>query len=144
MVIDQAHHQRYVLPATGEVKIGRGSDVDIVLNDNSVSRHHAIVRTSNASIVTIEDLGSANGTKVQGSTLRKNTHTRLHRYDLIEVGTVQIILQYVDSPARTCLFCPTGEFENRVSNACARANQDRSSLSLVAISGIPLGACASL
>ncbi len=144
MVIDQAHHQRYVLPKTGDVRIGRGSDVDIVLNDDSVSRHHAIVRTSNASIVTIEDLGSANGTKVQGGLLRKNTHTPLHRYDLIEIGAVQIILQYVDSPARTCLFCSTSEFENRVRNACARATQERSNLSLVAISGIPLSACASL
>ncbi len=144
MVIDQAHHQRYVLPKTGEVKIGRGSDVDIVLNDDSVSRHHAIVRTSNAGIVTIEDLGSANGTKVQGAVVRKNTHTPLHRYDLIEIGAVQIILQYVDSPARTCIFCPTSEFENRVSNACARATQERSNLSLVEISGIPHSACTSL
>ncbi len=48
-----------------EIKIGRGSKNEIVIHDNEVSREHAILRhTENG--YEIEDLGSSNGTYVNG------------------------------------------------------------------------------
>jgi hypothetical protein len=47
-------------------RIGRGSDADIRLDDPGVSRHHAEVRVSGADVV-LRDLGSTNGTYVNGT-----------------------------------------------------------------------------
>lgn len=48
------------------VTIGRHPDCDVVLNDSEVSRQHAEVRREDDSFV-IVDLGSLNGTKVNGA-----------------------------------------------------------------------------
>ena len=52
------------------LRIGRGRDMDVVLRDGSVSRHHLNLTVSPPSVVgdgrsyRLEDLGSTNGTKV--------------------------------------------------------------------------------
>lgn len=50
-------------------RIGRLDDNDIVLNDDEVSRHHAVIIDTGGSFV-ITDQGSANGVEVQGQLLR--------------------------------------------------------------------------
>jgi DNA-binding winged helix-turn-helix (wHTH) protein len=57
-------NQRYAL-RDGEVVIGRGSDAGIRVDSGGVSRHHAriVIRGSK---VSVEDLGSKNGTFVDG------------------------------------------------------------------------------
>jgi hypothetical protein len=52
-----------------EVVIGR-QEADLVLEDPEVSRRHAVLRRSGESVV-IEDLGSTNGTFVEGERIRK-------------------------------------------------------------------------
>jgi DNA-binding response OmpR family regulator len=47
------------------VTIGRGEDCDIVLAERQVSRHHAQIRRTDSQYV-LEDLGSKNGTYVNG------------------------------------------------------------------------------
>jgi predicted component of type VI protein secretion system len=62
---DGASHE-FVLTAA-EIAIGRAPTCDIVLNDDQmVSRRHAIVRR-NGNVVTVVDLGSSNGTLVNGA-----------------------------------------------------------------------------
>jgi len=51
--------QTHRLPAWGRLVIGRAPDVDIRIEDTSVSRRHALVHVGDG--VRIEDLGSANG-----------------------------------------------------------------------------------
>ena len=48
------------LPVEGEVTLGRSSDCDVWVDDPSVSRRHATLRLG--ADITLEDLGSANGT----------------------------------------------------------------------------------
>lgn len=50
----------------GEQQVGRTDDSDIVVDDPRVSRKHAVIRVADQG-VTVEDLGSANGTTVNGS-----------------------------------------------------------------------------
>ena len=50
-------------------RIGRLPDNDIVLNDDDVSRHHAVIVDTGGSFV-ITDLGSANGVQVQRQQIR--------------------------------------------------------------------------
>ena len=78
-----------------EIIIGRSSDLDMVLVEDMVSRRHAKI-TSTASEVYIQDLGSTNGTFVNGE---KISRSRLSEGDRILVGTSIIKLVAADSTA---------------------------------------------
>ena len=52
-----------------EIVIGRSSDLDMVLVEDMVSRKHAKITTDDH-VVTIQDLGSTNGTFVNGEKVR--------------------------------------------------------------------------
>lgn len=64
----EASGRAYPLVATA-TRIGRLSDNDIVLDDNNVSRHHAVIIDTGTSFV-ITDLRSANGIDVRGERIR--------------------------------------------------------------------------
>ncbi len=51
--------------------IGRDTESDLQLNDPSVSRHHATIRRIYTDLY-IEDLGSTNGTQLNGRTITKH------------------------------------------------------------------------
>ncbi|WLT31120.1 GGDEF domain-containing protein [Geothrix sp. PMB-07] len=55
--------------STGTVIIGRAPDAGVTLLDGEVSRHHAQVRVEENRIQ-LEDLGSTNGTRVNGEAVR--------------------------------------------------------------------------
>lgn len=50
----------------GQVRIGRSSDADVVLDDPDVSRLHCVVAVTPSGEVTVADLDSTNGTLVDG------------------------------------------------------------------------------
>jgi DNA-binding response OmpR family regulator len=60
----QGAGQRWLLEKE-RVTIGRSVDCDIVLTERQVSRHHAQIRRTNSQYI-LEDLGSKNGTYVNG------------------------------------------------------------------------------
>jgi len=66
-----------------EIIIGRSSDLDMVLVEDMVSRKHAKITTDDHT-VSIQDLGSTNGTFVNGEKIRA---VRLKEGDRILVGT---------------------------------------------------------
>ncbi len=71
------------LPANKELYIGRGSDLDIVLVEDMVSRRHAKIITGDDYVI-LQDLGSTNGSFVNGERVRK---VRLKEGDRILIGT---------------------------------------------------------
>jgi pSer/pThr/pTyr-binding forkhead associated (FHA) protein len=73
----------YPLSDNGEVVIGRSSDLDLVLIEDMVSRKHAKL-TLQPGQVTISDLGSTNGTFVNGEKVQR---ARLKEGDRILIGT---------------------------------------------------------
>src|SRR5262249_14042566 len=75
-----------------EIIIGRSSDLDMVLVEDMVSRKHAKISTQ-AGQITIQDLGSTNGTFVNGEKIKK---VRLKEGDRILIGTSIIKLVSVD------------------------------------------------
>ncbi len=84
-VVGSAHLEvggRHV-PVSGTVVIGRGTDVDVQLTDTGVSRRHAQV-TGNR----VEDLGSTNGTRVNGV---KIAAADLQDGDRITVGSTEVV-----------------------------------------------------
>jgi len=66
-----------------EIVVGRSSDLDMVLVEDMVSRRHARIFCSDADI-TIEDLGSTNGTFVNGEKIRRAS---LKEGDRVLIGT---------------------------------------------------------
>src|SRR6185436_3914818 len=75
-----------------EIIIGRSSDLDMVLVEDMVSRKHAKITTTDDEIY-IQDLGSTNGTFVNGE---KVTRSRLQEGDRVLVGTSIIKMVSVD------------------------------------------------
>ena len=66
-----------------EIIVGRSSDLDMVLVEDMVSRKHARINLQNDGIW-IEDLGSTNGTFVNGEKIKR---ARLKEGDRILIGT---------------------------------------------------------
>ena len=65
--------------------LGRGEDCDIVMPDRQVSRYHLRVRRDAAGFV-LEDLGSKNGTFVNGKQVQEGVSVRLQDEDEIHVA----------------------------------------------------------
>ena len=79
-----------------EIVIGRSSDLDMVLVEDMVSRKHAKIATDGR-LVSIQDLGSTNGTFVNGEKIRS---MQLKDGDRILVGTSIIKLVATSGEAR--------------------------------------------
>lgn len=73
----------FPLKSDRQVVIGRSSDLDMVLVEDMVSRKHAKITLTGGKI-TIEDLGSTNGTFVNGEKVKQ---ARLKEGDRILIGT---------------------------------------------------------
>lgn len=71
------------------VSVGRQNDCTIVLGDPNVSRHHAEVRPSGDGFV-VADLGSTNGTKVNGTRVAEQ---QLHDGDEVTFGNTVMHFQ---------------------------------------------------
>ena len=113
----------------GEVVIGRGSDIDIVLEDRLTSRRHARIswRGGQASI---EDLGSSNGTFVNSQKLtgkrqlNSNDQIRLGKavtlvYEAPRKGkSAQVEEEPGETVARANPALETSVVSNMASNAC--------------------------
>ena len=76
---------------SGELIIGREEGSAIQLHDSGVSHNHALLRVHGEN-VTIEDLRSTNGTKVNGAAI--DGQTDLGPGDQIDVGGVQLVVEH--------------------------------------------------
>ncbi len=85
----------FALEMNKELIIGRSSELEMVLIEDMVSRHHAKITTTDDEIF-IEDLGSTNGTFVNGE---KITKTKLKEGDRILIGTsiIKLVSEDVDA-----------------------------------------------
>ena len=81
------------LPDNGEFKIGRGDEVDLRIDDPSVSRVHACLYFEKGRGVTISDAGSSNGTRVRGKRLQANQRVTVPPGETFEVGNALLMIQ---------------------------------------------------
>jgi len=75
------------LPLSGAVVVGRSPDADLVIADDFVSSIHVRVTPSDGGVI-IEDLGSTNGTLINGQPVTRPLNVSVG--DLIEIGTNQL------------------------------------------------------
>ncbi|MHC4342888.1 MAG: FHA domain-containing protein, partial [Planctomycetota bacterium] len=80
--------ERTVFLGDDPILFGRGQDTDVLLKDHKVSRHHCVIEPSGEGRWQVRDLGSGNGTKVNG---RKVTSEELMAEDVVQVGDAKIL-----------------------------------------------------
>lgn len=105
-------------PLTGEaITIGRAVENDVVITSKRVSREHAHVRCEGRR-VTLEDLGSTNGTFLNDE--RVLTPVQLRDEDRIKIGDVTLIFHDPDITFRDT---PFPELELDVAAGVARVDR---------------------
>ena len=124
----------HTLPESGEVRIGRARENDIQIVDASVSRFHArIVLDGAAASATIEDLGSANGTRVRGVNLEPHKPVAIALGEVMDLGSALVMVQQRPIATKEWRIWAHGYFEGRLEDECARAARSGSSFGLVRI-----------
>ena len=83
------------LPERGSLTLGRGADADICIEHTSVSRRHATLVLDDT--IRVLDLGSSNGTWVEGARLPAKGSAQLRPGGLIEIGSVLVMVQPAQS-----------------------------------------------
>lgn len=76
-------------PIVGEITVGRGSRNDVFIKDRVVSKSHMKIFLADGYYY-LEDLGSANGTFLNGNDIENNV-VEIVDGDLISVGKVQFM-----------------------------------------------------
>jgi hypothetical protein len=86
LVVHEEGATRTVPLAAGTTTIGRLPDCEVVLTDRGASRRHAQIETKEG-VATLIDLGSTNGTRLNGQTVQRRA---LADGDRITIGTTSI------------------------------------------------------
>jgi pSer/pThr/pTyr-binding forkhead associated (FHA) protein len=98
LVVVRGKPEGKVIPLVGpSFKIGRGETCHLRPNSEQVSREHAEF-TINGGAVVVRDLGSRNGTLVNGKALTAEA-CRLKDRDLVQVGPLTFAVTILDAPA---------------------------------------------
>src|SRR5271170_243312 len=98
LVVVQGKPEGKVIPLVGQsFKIGRGETCHLRPNSEQVSREHAEFTISGETVV-VRDLGSRNGTLVNGKALTVDP-CRLKDRDLVQVGPLTFAVAILDAPA---------------------------------------------
>ncbi|MET3565875.1 hypothetical protein ABIC47_001346 [Leifsonia sp. 563] len=84
--------------------VGRGADADITVDDTGISRRHVMI-TWDGRRAQVEDLGSTNGTKLDGEPLRKAI---LEPESVVTLGRTRIVFRVLPQAAPT----PRGRAED--------------------------------
>jgi hypothetical protein len=99
----------------GQILIGRSADADVPLDDPDVSRLHCAVTVSEDGAVSVADLGSTNGTSLDGTEVRDRP-VRLRPGALLRLGESTLRLTS-GSPTPSLATAPDGEGHLRVARA---------------------------
>jgi len=125
------HFVSHPLPEEGEIILGRGQGADITLADPVASRKHA--RLTLGPRMTIEDLGSANGTRLRDRPLDKGKPMRLLPGEAIAIGSTILLVQSPGARRMSAPMVAYAEFETRVTWECARAESQGDGLCLLRV-----------
>ncbi|MGZ6068264.1 MAG: sigma 54-interacting transcriptional regulator [Polyangiales bacterium] len=143
LVIGEGAVSTHPLPDSGKISVGRAAGNDVIIDDPSISRRHAILHIG-PSGVRVEDLGSANGTRITDAKLftprpsdMMRTAELLDRRvepglpipvtpeTVIKMGSVTLAVQSSASGTRPRRLWPHGYFEGCLEEECARAERSK-------------------
>jgi len=94
VIISSPEGNRGILELTKPVvTVGRGNANDLVLNDSSVSRFHAVFKMQDNGVA-VADRGSTNGVILNGQPIQEES--QLKNGDIVQVGRYELRLENVD------------------------------------------------
>jgi DNA-binding NtrC family response regulator len=123
LVISPEVFSSQLIPAPGVVTIGRSSRCTVQLEDPMVSREHVrlhVAASNGLASLTVEDAGSANGTRVREAPLSPGEHRQLGAGDAVTLGTTMLMVLDNRGPRR---IRSHSYFEARVADECGRAGK---------------------
>src|SRR5256885_8702430 len=85
------------------IKVGKLASSHLRIDDESVSRMHAVIEINGTDDVQLIDLGSTRGTLVNGE---KVTKARLSSGDEITFGDVRVVVTFLDDEATSVAPAP--------------------------------------
>jgi predicted component of type VI protein secretion system len=98
LIVVQGKPEGKMIPLMGpKFKIGRGETCNLRPNSEEVSREHAEFTVS-AEIVQVSDLGSRNGTLVNGKRINAKEPCTLKDSDLIQIGPLTFAISIQGAP----------------------------------------------
>ncbi len=88
LVVVVGNPEGKVIPlAIAQFKIGRGEGCQLRPNSDQISREHAMFEVTSDAVF-VQDLGSRNGTELNGKKLNAHDPSRLKNGDLVKVGSL--------------------------------------------------------
>jgi two-component system response regulator AtoC len=118
----------YPLPPRGVLTIGRSESAEVRLDDPLASRQHARLHVGDT--LQIEDLGSANKTRVRDVALAPGAYMTIAPGEAIAIGSTILMVQQ-RLPPRVRVLRPHGYMEARLEEECARSETTRDPFALV-------------
>lgn len=74
-----------------KITIGRDTDNDVVVDNKLASRHHALIQKIKDAYF-IKDMGSTNGTFINGTTIPSDKYVKLRPGDKITIGNMNLVI----------------------------------------------------
>src|SRR5262249_10120716 len=109
--------------ASGSLLIGRSEQADVRIDHASISRRHAVLHVGPQ--IVIEDLGSANGTRVGQHQLDEGERVPLPVGAVADLGSGMIVVQPTAVSTRPRRPSSHDEFARRLEAETARARESR-------------------
>jgi hypothetical protein len=134
LVVGDRVHATEALPGKGTVVIGRAPDCDVRIDDNSISRNHAVLHVD--APLRVIDTQSANGVWINDQRVAANEPIEIQIDQAVRLGSVTIIVQRrrVRSPQPRRI--RTHEyFESRLEDECDRAERTGRSFTVIHVVG---------
>lgn len=127
--VSRGEHGRVIdLPDGSEVTFGRSRRATVHIDSDAVSRSHArILRRGNGYVV--EDLGSRNGTQLNGNKIEGPTNLRSG--DEIVVGPITAVLSISSAKAERPRLGTTAYLDERLAAECDRGHRYQRTCALV-------------
>src|SRR5688572_19570810 len=85
------------------IKVGKLASSHLRIDDESVSRMHAVIEINGPDDVQLIDLGSTRGTLVNGE---KVTKARLRNHDEVTFGDVRVVVAFMDEDSTSVAPAP--------------------------------------
>jgi two-component system, NtrC family, response regulator AtoC len=133
LVIGESLVASHPLPTSGRLVIGRLADCDVRLDDGALSRRHLALHLGPP--LAVEDLGSANGTRVAGELLPPHAPHPLQLGEVVEIGAIRLVVQRTSGSHRPRRVWDHGSFEVRLQEELARADAYDQPLAVVRLHG---------
>jgi len=118
MVYGPSGFAGHPLPSRGTVVIGRERGADVAVDDTQVSRNHAALHVGID--LRVEDLGSANGTRVCGRVVAARTPIEVGLGDPIQMGGHVFVVQRAPTGERLRRVHRADYLTDRIEEECAR------------------------